>query len=142
MTKVRIENPAVAEVFDGYPPKIRKKLLALRSLIFETAAKTDGVGAIEETLKWGEPSYLTPETKSGSTVRIGWKESAPDRYAMYFHCQTTLVSDFRERFSGQLEFEGNRAIVLPENARVPKGVLASCIAAALTYHLGKKSGRR
>ncbi len=52
-----IHNPAVADVFNNYPPEMRKKLLFLRALIFETAAELD-VGEIEETLKWGEPSYI------------------------------------------------------------------------------------
>ncbi len=133
-----IRNPQVAEVFDRYPPKFRRKLLALRELILETAAATEGVGELEETLKWGEPAYLTSKTKSGSTIRIDWKEKAPDQYAMYFHCQTSLVSEFRERFSGELEFDGNRAIVFGANDRIPKRSLKSCIAAALTYHLDKK----
>jgi len=46
-------NPAVAAVFAAYPARVRAKLLALRRLILETAAKTPGVGALEETLKWG-----------------------------------------------------------------------------------------
>ena len=66
-------NEAVAETFDSYPPNMRRALLALRSLIFETAASTDGVGVLEETLKWGEPAYLTSESRSGSTVRIAWQ---------------------------------------------------------------------
>jgi len=69
------QNPAVAEVFAVCPPGMRRKLLALRRLIFETAAKIDGVGEIEETLKWGEPAYLMAETRSGSTVRVGWNKS-------------------------------------------------------------------
>ena len=68
------ESEAVAETFNAYPPKIRKRLIALRSLIFETADKTEGVGALEETLKWGEPAYLTSKSKSGSTVRANWLE--------------------------------------------------------------------
>ena len=79
-----IKNAAVARAFEAYPPKMRRKLMALRELIFKTAAATDGVGVIEETLKWGEPAYLTRQTKSGSTIRIGWKRSRPTQYAMYF----------------------------------------------------------
>ncbi len=62
-------DPAVAAVFDGYPKplkvkllalrRMRAKLLAVRKLILDTARKTEGVGAIEEALKWGQPSYLT-----------------------------------------------------------------------------------
>ena len=62
---------AVAKVFENYPKAVRSKLLFLRQLIFETAERTQGVGELEETLKWNQPSYLTPETKSGSTIRIG-----------------------------------------------------------------------
>jgi hypothetical protein len=63
-------NPAVEAAFDAYSKPVKAKLLALRRLIFDTAKATKGVGALEETLKWGQPSYLTPETKSGSTIRI------------------------------------------------------------------------
>jgi hypothetical protein len=133
-------QPAVAKAFDAFPPKIRRKLLALRELIFTTAAATEGVGKLEETLKWGEPAYVTAESKSGSTVRIGWKKAKPTQYAIYFHCQTNLVESFRALFSAELKFEGNRAIVFNENDTLPRDALAYCIAAALTYHL-KKPGK-
>ena len=55
----RIDNPNVAQVFDNYPEPMRKKMLRLRQIVFEAAAETEGVAAVEETLKWGEPSYLT-----------------------------------------------------------------------------------
>ena len=38
---------------------MRKKLLHLRQIILDTASETEGVNELEETLKWGEPSYLT-----------------------------------------------------------------------------------
>ncbi len=136
-----IDQPEVAAAFERVPPRIRRELLALRRLIFETAAATPGVGAIEETLKWGEPAYLTPETKSGSTIRLGWKKSAPQEYAVCFHCQTTLVRDFRERFPDHFRFDENRRIVFRAGEPVAKDPLAHCIAEALTYHLGKKSRR-
>src|SRR3954463_8071580 len=90
-----VSDPAVDAVFDTYPTPLKSRLLALRRLIFETARTTPGVGALQETLKWGQPSYLTAETKSGSTVRIDQVKSAPDCYAIYFHCQTDLVATFR-----------------------------------------------
>ena len=136
------KSTSVAEVFDAYPAAMRRKLLALRELIFETAADTDGVGALEETLKWGEPAYLTTETKSGSTIRIDWKKSNPTQIALYFNCNTTLVESFRKRFPDELDFEGNRAIVLAESAPIPTEALESCIAAALTYHRRKTSRSR
>jgi hypothetical protein len=135
-------DSAVARVFDGYPPAIRRRLLALRALIFKTAAATDGVGELEETLKWGEPAYVTSKSGSGSTIRIDWKRSSPSQYAMYFHCQTNLVETFRTVFPRDFTYEGNRAIVFDAAGKVPRDALVFCIAAALTYHQKKKTGGR
>ena len=89
MSKLQIKkNPAVQQVFQNYPPEIRKKLNDLRTLILETAAEIDSILIIEETLKWGEPSYLV---KKGSTIRIDWKEKNPNQYAIYFKCTSKLV---------------------------------------------------
>ena len=133
-----IETATVAQAFAAYPPRMRRKLLALRQLIFDTAATTDGVGQIEETLKWGEPAYLTAKSKSGSTIRIAWKKSHPSQYAMYFHCQTNLIETFRTLFPNKFKFEGNRSIVFNENDDVPIEALSFCVAAALTYHRAKR----
>jgi hypothetical protein len=92
------------------------------------------MGAIEETLRWGEPAYLTTASRSASTVRLGWKKSAPTRYAMYFNWQTDLVAPFRSLFPNDFRFEGNRAIVFDQQDVVPTDSLAFCIAAALTCH--------
>lgn len=135
-------NPQVAAVFDTYPAKIRNRLLALRALILETAASTDGVGVLTETLKWGEPAYLTTQSKSGTTIRLGWKAAMPDEYAMYFHCQTNLVESFREWFPNDFEFQGNRSIIFRGDEPISTTeALACCISAALTYHLNKGASR-
>ena len=128
------KNVAVKKVFDAYPAPVRRKLLSLRELIFRTAASTEGMGEIEETLKWGEPAYVTSQRKSGSTIRIAWKKASPTRYAMYFNCQTTLVETFRTLFPRDFTFEGNRAIIFEESDVIATDALAFCIAAALTYH--------
>lgn len=131
------ESSTVAQAFEAYPPAMRRRLLALRQLIFETAAATEGVGPLDETLKWGEPAYVTSQSKSGSTIRIDWKKKAPSQYAMYFNCQTSLVETFRTLFPNDFRFEGNRAIVFGESDEVPRDALTFCIAAALTYHRDK-----
>jgi hypothetical protein len=131
-------SPLVAQTFEAYPVNMRRRMLALRELIFSTAADTDGVGELEETLKWGEPAYLTSSTGSGSTIRIDWKKKRPSEYAMYFNCQTSLVETFRTLFPNDFKFEGNRALVFSEAAAVPRDALAFCIATALTYHRAGK----
>lgn len=129
----------VAAIFAAYPPAIRARLRFLRGLIFDVAHRTPGVGAIEETVRWGQPSYLTTQSKSGSLIRIDHVKSQAGKYAMYFHCQTTLVDAFKEMYRGKFEFGGNRSIVFSEDDEIPVRELRRCIAMALTYHLDKKS---
>lgn len=67
-------NPEVNKVFNSYPDAVRKKMAALRTMILEAAEEIPQLTILEETLKWGEPSYLS---KYGSTIRIDWKEKNP-----------------------------------------------------------------
>jgi hypothetical protein len=133
-----IENPEVAAVFGSYPKRFQSKLLFLRRLILNTAASIEEVGEIEETLKWGEPSYLTPTTKSGSTIRIAWKKSQKEQYSMFFKCTANLIPAFREKYPKVFKFGGDRSIDFRIEDEVPVNELESCIAMALTYHLNKK----
>ena len=71
---------------------------------------------------------------SCSTIRIDWKESKPNQYAMYFHCQTKLVDTFKELYKHVFQFEGNRAILFGLDDRIPENELRHCIFLALTYH--------
>ena len=138
----RFGDAKVAAVFKDYPPALRARLMALRELVFDVAADTSGVGRLNETLKWGQPSYLTAESGSGTTVRIDRLKGRDDSYAIYFHCQSGLVDQFREIYPDTFVYEGKRAIVLESKARVPIRALGHCIALALTHHLRKKSGSR
>lgn len=134
----RIDNPAVRAVFAGYSTQVRKRLLALRQLILDTAASTPGVGKIDETLKWSEPAYVTTESKSGSTIRINRTPGNDSKYSMYFNCNTTLVDSFRTLFPKELKYRGNREIEFHIDDKVPKKALQVCISMALTYHRDKK----
>ena len=127
----KIANPEVARVFDGYPEPMRKKMLRLRQIVLDTAAETEGVNALEETLKWGEPSYLA---KGGSTIRMDWKARVPDQYAMYFNCNTSLIATFKDVYGDVFTFERNRAIIFGETDELPVTELKHCISLALTYH--------
>jgi hypothetical protein len=132
----RFADRAVASVFKAYPADVRRRLMALRALMFETAA-TDGVGPLTETLKWGQPSYLTEETGSGSTVRIDRLKKG-NGYAIYFHCQSGLIGQFKAIYPDTFRYDGKRCIVFEVKDRLPKRALAHCVGLALTHHLRKK----
>ncbi len=126
-----IKNPKVKEVFDEYPKSVRPKLLRLRQLVMEAANDIESINQLEETLKWGEPSYLT---KGGSTIRMDWKKKTPNQYALYFKCTSKLVPTFKMVHGDKFKFEGNRAIVFALDEEIPEKELKHCISLALTYH--------
>lgn len=132
------QQPEVKAKFDAYTTALRSRLLHLRQQIFSVAAADDRVGPLTETLKWGQPSYLTTQSKSGVTVRIdrirqkaGQEE---ENYGLYVHCRTSLVSTWRDLYSGSLNFDGNRCIRFAANEDPPDDALRQCISMALTYH--------
>jgi hypothetical protein len=139
--RAAVRDTAVEAVFSTYPAPVKARLLALRRLIFDIADTTEGVGVLEEKLKWGQPSYLTTESKSGSTVRIDQVKAEAGRYAVYFHCQTDLVETFRELYP-DLRYDGNRCIILDAGEKPPEKALRHCIALALTYHARKRKAAK
>lgn len=129
----------VAAKFAGYPQAVRKRLSELRRLIFDVAAGTEGVGPIEEALRWGQPSYLTTATGAGSTVRIDAAGSGG--FAIFFICNTNLVDTFRALYPDTFTFEKNRALVFAADDSLPERELAHCLSLALTYHTRSKPKR-
>jgi hypothetical protein len=130
----------VSRAFDALPAPMSKRLLQVRDLIFATAAAHDDVGKLTETLKWGEPAYLTDETGSGSTIRLGRLKDS-ERAAILFNCKTTLVDTFRDRFPDQFEYRQTRALLLPVAGKLPKRELSVCLSLALKYHLDRRRRR-
>lgn len=126
-----LSDPRVKEVFDDYPKAAQKQMALLRQWILDTASEIEGLEELEETLKWGEPSYLT---KNGSTIRIDWKPKNPELFAIYFKCTSKLVPTFKSLYKDIFKFEGNRAIIFNLKEDIPKTELKHCISLALQYH--------
>lgn len=130
---IPFKNKAVEDVFAAFPHPERDGLLALRALIFSTAQTLPEIGPIDEALRWGQPAYLTSATKSGSTLRLGLPKTGG--FAIYAHCQTTIISDFVTAFAGMDKVEGNRAIHFSHPSQIDPGRHGLLIASALRYHL-------
>ncbi len=119
-------------VVETYPRWAQDAHAELRKLLREQAEKADA-GPLTETLKWGQPAYLTDDTNAGATVRIAWSEKRPDVIQVLVPCQTSLVEEWRQKFGDAFEFDGNRAIHLARGATIPQDLMAQCFTDALTY---------
>jgi len=130
-TLILKRDPKVDEVFKNYPDFVRDKMHFLRELVIETANEAPEITTLEETLKWGEPSFLN---KNGSTLRMDWKEKTPNQYQMYFKCTSRLVETFKLVFGDLFDYEKSRAIIFQLDQEIPVEELKKCIRATLLYH--------
>lgn len=137
MQPATFTNPNVSATFEQYPPETQQRLLMLREWIFDVASENASIGELEEMLKWGQISYLTSKTRSGSTIRIDALNDDPGAVALYFICSTSLVDTFRSIYGSQLNFEEDRCIWFAANEDIPEAPIKHCIELALTYHLHK-----
>ena len=85
-------NPLSQDVeaaFAAYDAELRQQLLDCRDLVFQVAAENSNIGPITETLKWGQPSYLTATTGAGTTPRLA--ASSDGQPTLFVHCGTDLI---------------------------------------------------
>ncbi|KIC10390.1 hypothetical protein RA19_11795 [Leisingera sp. ANG-M1] len=125
----------IKAAFDVPDASAQEGLLALRRLIFDTAAQTPEAGRVEEALRWGQPSYLTPERKTGSAIRLGVPKGA--RFALFVHCQSRLIPEFAAAFPAWDRFEGTRAVLFDDPAEIEPLRHSWLIKRALTYRIRK-----
>lgn len=129
-----IADPGVHAAFEAFPETYQQPLRDLRQLILETAEDDPRVGTLQETLKWGQPSWLPVRPCVGTTIRLGTDRSGA-HLALFFHCQTSVIRDFRSGPGKDMRFDGNRAILLDPENPLPRDLLRLPIRHALTYHL-------
>ncbi|MEO1068585.1 MAG: DUF1801 domain-containing protein [Cyanobacteria bacterium J06638_6] len=133
-----VSSTEVNQAFEAFPASHRGHLLQLREWILDVASELDATGGVEETLKWGDPSYLPLKPRVGTTVRLGVFDD--DTVALYVHCQTTLVETFRLRFGDQLSYSKHRAVLFDITKPLPEPEIRACVRMALCYHLDKRQG--
>jgi len=131
--------PDVDAAIAAYPPAARARFLGMREIVFAAAADTPETGPLTETLKWGEPAYLTEATKSGATLRIAWSPRDPGRIGIYLNCRSSLVEDIRTLYPGTFEIEGTRGLKLALNTPLPTEALDHVARLAQSYHRRKRS---
>lgn len=137
MTSAAPKWPAnVADVYVACGTDAQDRLMQIRTLIFRVAGEDSAIGPLTETLKWGQPSYLTEKTKSGTTLRLG---ASDETVSLFVHCQSHVAEQWRAQYGDTLDIIGNRELRLPATGPIPEDPVRHCIAMALTCHARKKS---
>lgn len=125
----------IAQIIADYPDDVQAVFRDVRKLVLAVAKETVGIANTQETLKWGEPSYLAA---GGSTVRMKWSKKQPKQFLLYFNCNSILVETFREIYRDEFTYDGNRAMSFPIDHKVPEAALKHCLSMAMQYHKLKR----
>ena len=130
-----MKTSPINTVLSRYPDAHKAKLEHLRNLIHGTAGKILEIAEVEESLKWGQPSFGVKPKGTGSSVRIDKRDEG---ISVYFICNTGLVDKFREIYPDTFNYVGNREIHFALDDDLHEDELSHCIAMTFTYHSNKK----
>lgn len=137
MQSAHTDLPAeIAAYLEERPEELHAPLLSLRRLVFQTAAEDVRIGPLVETLKWGEPAYLTQASGAGTTLRLGWKRALPGHFGMFFNCRTRVSEQIKQIFPDTFTFDGTRGLLFKVGEEVPQDEVKICMGLVLTYHTG------
>lgn len=122
----------------GYPTDVIETLLHLKGIIFEQAGLNKKIGDIEESLKWGQLSYVS-KNRSGTPIRLGIEKKAPNSLGLYVHCSTTVIGDVKHIYGNKFRYDGNRALLFDYTKTIPEKEIRHVIDMILSYHTNKRS---
>ena len=125
-------DPSFDAAVQTWPAAAQVTFSEIRKILREVAAQ-EGI-ALQETTKWGEPSWLPRKRGIGSTLRAGWREKSPDSLSLFVNCQTDLVEQVTRVHHSAFSAIGSRELVIQLSAPLPRAAIAFCAVATLTYH--------
>lgn len=137
---MRAQADTVGAAFADVPAEHRPGLLELRDLILDVAEEV-GAAPVQEVLRWGQPSYVSARPRESTTVRLGSSNDG-EHFALYFHCQSSVLRDFQGMFPTDFRYDGNRAILFRPGEDLQKDKLRLCIGDALSYRAKKPARDR
>lgn len=120
-----------------WPVKARNTLWQCRE-IFETVAKQAAVGTLDETLKWGQPSWRPTKPRTGSTLRMDWNPKFPDQLSLFVDCKTDLAARMQTLYPHLSENDGQRHLAISLDAPLPVQAITHLADMTFTYHRAKR----
>ncbi len=120
-----------------WPAPAQHRLWACRAL-FHKVAEQAKVGALDETLKWRQPSWRPIKPRTGSTLRMDWSSKSPDFLSVFVDCKTDLAARMQDIYPDLPVNDGQRHMAIALEAALPEQALAHLAEMTFTYHCVKR----
>ncbi|MEP5732549.1 MAG: hypothetical protein ABJL67_24625 [Sulfitobacter sp.] len=108
-----------------------------RTLFHQISTERD-IGPLDETLKWGQPSWRPVRPRTGSTLRMGWRQADADHLAFFVDCKTNLAAQMQDIYPDVFQNDGKRALLLPLSRPFAEQAVAHLAELTFTYHQRKR----
>ncbi len=129
-------NRVILDLIATWSEPAQQHLLATRAILLDVADSAE-VGALEESLKWGQPAWRPRKARTGATLRLNWTADRPDKLMAFVDCKTDLASQMSTRFPGQYHNDGRRALGFDLDRPLPGDAVAQLAYLTFTYHRAK-----
>ena len=106
--------------------------------MFHTIAAQAGIGTLDETLKWGQPSWRPIKPRTGATLRMDWDADSPDRLSFYVDCKTDLAARMRDIYPDLPLNDGQRHLAIDIRAPLPEQAVSHLAEMTFSYHRAKR----
>lgn len=126
-------DKAVLKCISQWPEPARRSFSTIRHIVLDVASRT-GVGTLEETLKWGQPSWLPRKKGVGATLRCNWSAKRPDHISLFVHCGSRIIEMIQPLYPTSFQYEGQRGLHMVLDDPLPIDAIDHCVALTLTYH--------
>ncbi|MGJ8625409.1 MAG: hypothetical protein ACSHXB_00505 [Sulfitobacter sp.] len=133
-------SPLRARISD-WPEAAQHAILHCRTMFHDIATKAD-VGALDEALKWGQPSWRPVKPRTGSTLRMDWNPKFPNQMSLFVDCKTDLAARMQDLYPDLPANDGQRHLAISLDAPLPEQALAHLADMTFTYHRSKPKTAR
>lgn len=116
-----------------WPNDARSAFEQIRAVILRSAQQAD-VGALCESLKWGQPAWRPVRPRQGSTLRLMWQDNAPQSLALFVDCKTSLSATMQDIYPTVFKYEKQRALRFDIAAPLSVDAIDHLARLTFTYH--------
>ncbi len=134
---MQMTPPDILARIENWPANAQKHFARTRCIVHDIAETAD-IGALDEALKWGQPAWRPKRPRVGSTLRVDWSPTTPDRLLAFVDCKTDLAQQMDTRFPGQFHNDGRRALGFALNTPLDEDAVWQLAHLTLTYHRAKR----
>jgi len=128
--------PLLAHV-SHWSPAAQALLWRCRRLFHDVAASAD-TGRLDETLKWGQPSWRPVKPRTGTTLRMGWDANSPERLSFFVDCKTDLAARMRDIYPDLPLNDGQRHLGILVDAVFLQQAITHLAEMTFTYHRARR----